>query len=66
MRVTGRAGRVGEREEGEGEGGRYHMITTLFHATTSSHPRGQHDQSPAQQRVRGGRRERKGGKGEGV
>ena len=32
------------------------MITTLFQAasttTTSSHPRGQHDQSPASQRVR--------------
>ena len=34
------------------------MITTLFRAastTTSSHSRGQHDQSPAPQRVRGGR-----------
>ena len=39
------------------------MITTLFHAATSSHPRGQHDlQSPAPQRVRGGRGEA-GGRG---
>ena len=34
------------------------MITTLLHAantTTSSHDHSQHDQSPASQRVRGGR-----------
>ena len=48
---------------GRGKGG---MITTLFHAastTTSSHPRGQHDQSPAPQRVRRGEGGKAGGEG---
>ena len=47
-----------ERGEGEGGGKGGGMITTLLHAantTTSSHDHSQHDQSPASQRVRGGR-----------
>ena len=62
--ATGEKG--GREGEGGGRGGG--MITTLFHAastTTSSHPRGQHDQSPAPQRVRGGREGEGGGSGGG-
>ena len=53
-----------EREEGEGGGrrGRGHDNDLVSRGHIQRHPRGQHDQSPAAQRVRGGEGRGKGRK----